>query len=600
MIQTDSPHDEKSALLRKAMLLNGVDAYLIPSSDPHLSEYIPDHWLVIPWLTGFTGSAATVIVTHNFAGFWTDSRYYVQAEEQLGNSEFQLMRPKIYESSDYLEWLEENLKDGSRLAFDGRLFSKTTTEKIRKRLERKDIHIDITCDLISGIWDDRPPMPSSPAFDFPVEFCGRDRVSKIGEVRELMKSKGADYQLLTASDDIMWLLNIRGSDIRYSPLFLSFALIGEEEFRLFADRERIPEKLLADLEALKIDILPYNRTSYKLGALKEGSTVLLNPLNTSTALYDSIPAGVRVIEEISIPSALKVVKNMTETGNIGQAMLKDGVALAKFFFWFENNPGKKEISELQIAEKLLELRLQQENFIGPAFETIAAFDKHGALPHYSAASGSDARAGVDGILLVDSGGHYYEGTTDITRTIATGIPTEKQKKDFSLVLKGLISLATAKFPMGTKGCQLDILARKALWQNGLNYGHGTGHGVGFCLNVHEGPVNITPSLPADNRVSILPGMLFSNEPAIYREGEYGIRTENLMICYEDEETEFGQFLRFDTVSLCFIDKVLIDKSLLDREEIDWINSYHTEVFDKLSTYLTREERSWLEEKTSFI
>jgi len=281
-------------------------------------------------------------------------------------------------------------------------------------------------------------------------------------------------------------------------------------------------------------------------------------------------------------------------------MLKDGVALTKFFFWFENNPEKKEISELQIAEKLLELRLQQENFIGPAFETIAAFDKHGALPHYSATSGSDARAGVDGILLVDSGGHYYEGTTDITRTIATGIPTEKQKKDFSLVLKGLISLATAKFPMGTKGCQLDILARKALWQNGLNYGHGTGHGVGFCLNVHEGPVNITPSLPADNRVSILPGMLFSNEPAIYREGEYGIRTENLMICYEDEETEFGQFLRFDTVSLCYIDKVLIDKSLLDREEIDWINSYHTEVFDKLSTYLTREERSWLEEKTSFI
>ena len=600
MIQTDAFHDEKSALLRKAMLLNGVDAYLIPSSDLHLSEYIPDHWLVISWLTRFTGSAATIIISHNFAGLWTDSRYYVQAEEQLKRGEFKLMRPKTYESSDYLDWLEKNMEDGCRLAFDGRLFSKTETEKIRKRLERNNIHIDITCDLISGIWNDRPPMPSSPAFDFPVEFCGRDKVSKIGEVRELMKSKGVDYQLLTAPDDIMWLLNIRGSDIRYSPLFLSFALIGEEEFILFADRERIPEKLMTDLEALKIDILPYDETSYKLATVEKGSSVLLNPSTTSAALCDSIPAGVRIIEEISIPSSLKAVKNMTEIGNIGRAMVKDGVALTKFFFWFENNTGKKEISELQVAEKLLELRSQQGNFIGPSFETIAAFDGHGALPHYRVTSESDARAGDDGILLVDSGGHYYEGTTDITRTIPTGIPTEKQKKDFSLVLKGLISLATAKFPMGTKGCQLDILARKALWYNGLNYGHGTGHGVGFCLNVHEGPVNITPSLPSDNRVSIVPGMLFSNEPALYREGEYGIRTENLMICYEDEETEFGQFLRFDTVSLCYIDKVLIDKSLLDLEEIEWINSYHNEVFEKLSPYLTPGERSWLGEKTSLI
>lgn len=593
-------YKEKFDLLRKAMRLDGTDAYIIPSSDPHLNEYIPDHWLIIPWLTGFTGSAATVVITGNFAGLWTDSRYFIQAEEQLRQTGCKLMRPLVYETSDYLDWLADNLDFGTRLSFDGRIFSKSKVNKINKRLKEKSVTINAKCDLISTIWKERPPMPDNPAFDFPAEFCGRERASKIGEVRDLMKEKGADYHLITAPDDIMWLLNIRGSDLKFSPLLLSYALVSETAFILFAGHERIPAKLLKDLETLGIEVLPYDKISEALESLDPDCSLLLNPSLTSVALWDSINDGVRIIEEISIPSVLKSVKNKIEIMNIERAMVKDGVALTKFFYWFESNHEKRTITELRIKEKILDFRSQQDNFIGPSFDTIAAFNEHAALPHYNVTEESDTAIGGNGILLLDSGGHYFEGTTDVTRTIAAGTPDEKKRRDFTLVLKGMISLANAKFPAGTKGYHIDILARKSLWENGLNYGHGTGHGVGFCLNVHEGSINITPSAQTSNKLSISPGMLFSNEPALYREGEYGIRTENMMICYEDEETEFGQFLRFETVTLCYIDKLLIEKSLLDQSEIDWINSYHNKVFDKLSPWLTREESYWLEEKTSFI
>jgi Xaa-Pro aminopeptidase len=335
-----------------------------------------------------------------------------------------------------------------------------------------------------------------------------------------------------------------------------------------------------------------------LSVLSPGTTILLNPLTTSSQLFNSIPGGTKIIEDVTIPTRLKAVKNSNEIDNIGRVMIKDGVALSRFFFWLEQNSGSLTISEVSAGEKLNSLRSENEYYLGPSFSPIVAFKEHGALPHYSSSAESDHVIEATGILLVDSGGQYFDGTTDITRTIAVGRPTLRQKQDFSLVLKGTISLAMSKFPAGTKGFQLDILARKALWEHGLNFGHGTGHGVGFCLNVHEGPQNIGPGEGTSSATILKSGMVISDEPAIYREGEYGIRIENLLICYEDEETEFGKFLRFDTVSLCYIDKSMIDISLLDQREIDWLNSYNSEVYEKLSPYLSHEEKIWLREKTT--
>jgi Xaa-Pro aminopeptidase len=594
------PFYKKLVSLKSAMKDKGIAAYIIPSADPHLGENIPDHWKIIQWLTGFTGSAATVVIADSFAGLWTDSRYFIQAEKQLSESGFELIKPKTFQVQDYMDYLSENTSSGIKIGIDGRIFSISKLRILEKKLERKRAVINTDCDLISGLWTDRPPVQVSVAFDHPVEFCGKDRSRKITEVRELMQKRNISYHLLTSIDDIMWLLNIRGHDIKYSPLLTSFALVGEEQILLFVDDSKIPLKLASEFDKLGIVMLPYEETVRIISALSEGSSVLITPGTTSVSLYNSIPDGFRIVEDISIPTRMKTIKNKTEIENIGRVMVKDGVALIKFFFWIENNLGKVNMTELSITEKLLNYRSQQENFLGPSFSTIAAFKENGALPHYSATPESDSIIDSEGILLLDSGGQYLDGTTDITRTIILGQPSAPQKKDFTLVLKGMISLSMAKFPIGTKGSQLDILARKALWDNGLNFGHGTGHSVGFCLNVHEGPQIISPAATADNITIIEPGLLISNEPAIYREGEYGIRTENLLLCYEDEETEFGQFLRFDTVSLCYIDKALIDKALLDQKEIDWLNLYHAEVYEKLSPSLNDEERDWLKEETEPI
>ncbi len=440
-------------------------------------------------------------------------------------------------------------------------------------------------------------MPFSVAFDLPVIYSGKERESKIAEVRDLMKRRNAGFQLLASTDDIMWLLNIRGNDIKYSPLLICFAIVGEEQILLFIDEAKIPYKLAAEFDKAGIVILPYEETAAILSTLPAGHSILLNPLTTSAGLYNSIPSGMRIIEEVTIPGFLKAIKNKVEIENIGRAMIKDGIALTRFFFWLETESAAESLTELSLAEKLLSFRAGQEDFLVPSFSSIIAFKEHGALPHYSATPDTDSKIGHDGILLIDSGGQYLNGTTDITRTIALGRPTAKQVKDFTLVLKGNIGLAMAKVPAGTRGIQLDILARKALWENGLNYGHGTGHGVGFCLNVHEGPQSISPADSAGSKTIIEPGMLISDEPAIYREGEYGIRIENLILCYEDEESEFGQFLKFDTLSLCYIDKSLIDISLLEKKEITWLNSYHSSVYEKLSPWLTEAAKQWLKEKT---
>jgi Xaa-Pro aminopeptidase len=589
-----NPTAEKLALLRDALHQNSIDAYIIPSTDPHLGEEVPGFWRIIEWLSGFTGSSGTIVVTESFAGLWTDSRYFIQAEKELLNSVFSFIRPELGQWDDYTDFLLENLSEEEKIGLDGRLFSIKQIRKLQKQLERKKIKADFSCDLIQDIWPDRPSLPSSPAFDHPVGFSGKERAVKIDQIRAKMKIKSLDWQLLCSPDDIMWLLNIRGNDLKYTPVLFSFALVGPEQILLFTDETKIPPKTASDFDKLGIVILPYEETSEIISSVTGNSSVLIDPATTSFALYNSVSVASEIIEDISIPSQLKAVKNKTEIENLNKVMIADGVALVKLFYWFESCYENTQLIEKDLADKLLDFRSLNRDFLGLSFETIAASGKNSALPHYSPTSGSGFPIDDNNILLIDSGGQYMGGTTDITRTISTGMATAKQKKDFTLVLKGHIGLAMAKFPAGTMGYQLDILARRALWNSGLNFGHGTGHGVGFCLNVHEGPQSISP---APNLTAIEPGMLISNEPAIYREEEYGIRTENLILCYEDEETEFGRFLKFDTISLCYIEKSLIEKSLLDQNEVKWLNSYHSTVFEKLSPHLSAEEKSWLKEKT---
>ncbi|MGB8492433.1 MAG: aminopeptidase P family protein [Bacteroidales bacterium] len=587
---------EKLALIRGALRQKGFNACIITSFDPHLGEYVPDHWRIIRWLTGFTGSAGTVVITDAYAGLWTDSRYFIQAEKQLSGTGFVFTRPDASAEDSYMGFLAENLKTGSKVAIDGRIYPVAHSRRLDKVMAAKNITIDYTADLVSDLWHDRPPIPDQPAFELALEYCGKDRAAKIAEVRARMKVKGINLHLLTSPDDTMWLLNIRGSDVMFTPLLACYALVGEEQVLLFADDNKIPLQLAGEFDRLGIVILPYEETVGIISTFKESFKILINPATTSVTLFKAISSELEIVEDLSIPTRLKAIRNKTEIENIASSMVRDGVALTRFFRWFENNFGSAPISELSAEQKLHEFRSADKEFLGYSFEPIIAFGPNAALPHYSPSEGKGSQIG-NGILLVDSGAQYLCGTTDITRTVSTGVPSAKQKKDFTLVLKGHIALAMAKFPAGTRGYQLDILARKALWNEGFNYGHGTGHGVGFCLNVHEGPQSISPS---ENRTPIEPGMLTSNEPGLYREGEYGIRIENLVLCYEDEESEFGKFLAFDTVSLCYIDKSLIDRSLMTKEELGWLNSYHKEVYDKLSPHLLTEEKEWLKEKTEPI
>ena len=419
-------------------------------------------------------------------------------------------------------------------------------------------------------------------------------------MRERMQSLGADYHLLTSLDDIAWLLNIRGGDVKFSPLFTSFSIIGQEDILLFAESSKIPGGLKEKLEADGVTILPYEQVNTELGKLEGDKGIIITPGTTSASLFKSIPGNVDIIEEISIPTRMKAVKNDVEIENIRQVMIKDGLALTRFFHWLEHSAGKIRITEISAADKLLEFRMQQDECTGPSFATIAGYKEHGALPHYCATPETDVELKPEGIFLLDSGGQYYGGTTDVTRTVCLGEPTEQQKTDFTLALRGTINLAMAKFPLGTKGYQIEMLARKALWEQGMNYGHGTGHGVGYFLNVHEGPQTIGTGASGDLKTIIEPGMLTADEPAIYREGEYGFRTENLILCVEDKETEYGKFLKFETVTLCYIDTSLISKDLITESEIKWLNDYHELVYNILSQMLPDDIKNWLQDKTKAI
>lgn len=586
---------QKLSKLRYLIAEFKIDYLVMPSNGPDISDQVQEHWKIIPWLTGFTGSHAFAVVSQSFAGLWTDSRYYIQAGKQLVGSGFELMLPGNFQLSDHSEWLSDNIRQGDTIGFDGRVLSVTDFRKIKNKLKNRSVRYVTDLNILTTIWTDRPGIPESVVRDHSIKYSGKGRSQKLAEVRERMKKRSIDNHLLTSPEDIMWLLNLRGNDLEFTPVLMSYLLLSEESALLFACIEKISEELLQEFSVLNIRVNNYGTVTKVLSSLKAGSSVLLSPDTTSIALYNSIPEQVNIVEDISIPCRMKAIKNHAEIKNIEQVMIRDGIALTKFFYWLEKNIGKSRMTEFSLSLKLRELREEQPDYIGPSFRTISAFNENAALPHYETDPSLSSVVSGSGIFLIDSGAQYPGGTTDITRTITTGSPSQKQKRDFTFVLKGHIQLASVKFPAGTKGYQLDMLARKFLWEAGINYGHGTGHGVGFCLNVHEGPQSISP---AANRTSIEAGMLISNEPAVYREGEYGIRTENLMICYEDEETEFGRFLKFDTVSLCYIDRDLLDLDLLSRHETDWLNEYHEELYNKIAPYLDDEEKVWLRLKTN--
>lgn len=591
--------NQRIVSLRQEMKKKNVDAFLIPSSDPHQSEYVAAHWQARKWISGFTGSAGIVVVTDNHAGLWTDSRYFLQAEDELTDSDLVLQKQKIPHAPEHLAWLKENLPAGSVVGCDGKLFSIDQIRNLEKSFEEKDIALDYNQDLISPIWNERPPLPDNLIFEHQLKFAGKSRQKKLNEIRGIMKQKNANYHLVTTLDDIAWIFNIRSNDVECNPVSIAFAVVGLEQAFLFIDEVKIPGDLRKKFSEDHIQILPYTAIQSFLKNMSEEDMILIDPARTSIILFNDIQnAEVAFYKTISTP--LKAIKNETEISHINNVMRKDAVALVRLFRWLENMLPQRSVPETEVAEKLDGFRNEQDFYHGESFAAIVGYNANGAIIHYHALPDKCAMIKNEGILLLDSGGQYTDGTTDITRTIAIGKPSEEQKRNFTLVLKGHIDLAMVKFPYGTRGNQMEILARKALWDHGLNYSHGTGHGVGFFLNVHEGPQALGTGATAKAATVFEPGMLTSNEPGFYKTGEYGIRTENLVVVVEDQETDFGRFLKFDTVTLFPIDLNLVEASLLDKKEIDWLNEYHQRVYEKVSPLLNEEEKSWLKEKCGKI
>ena len=589
--------NEKLSALREGMKNENIDAYIIALADPHISEYLPDHYKNIEWISGFTGSAGTLVITAEFAGLWTDSRYFVQAAEQLKDSGFELVKLKAQGAAEYANWLTVTLSKENTVAFDGKLVPVTIAQQLKLDLEPKGIKIKGDIDLISSLWTDRSDLPNSKAYLLPDKVTGKSTSEKIKEIQQILKKKGASTHLVSSLDDISWIFNIRGTDVKCNPVVLSFALFNADKVWLFIDAEKLSDENKKELRDAGVSISPYQDIEKAIKSIPVNSSVYIDPKRNCYSYYTLIPESCKKIEGTNPSTFLKAIKNATELSHTRETMVKDGVALSRFFYWLEKHLGKEKIAETTVALKLKEFRAEQNGFVGESFDTIAGYKEHGALPHYKATQESDSILKTNGLLLIDSGGQYTSGTTDITRVVSLGEPTNDERKDYTLVLKAMIEGCTTHFPKGTRGYQIDAITRKPLWDHFRNYGHGTGHGVGFFLNVHEGPHVFNA---ANIDIAIETNMITSIEPGLYREGHYGIRIENLVVSQLDENTIFGQFISFETLTVCYIETSLIDKSLLEDYHIDWLNEYHNEVYKKISPNLNEEERTWLRIKTEAI
>ncbi|WP_442590023.1 aminopeptidase P family N-terminal domain-containing protein [Pedobacter sp. AW31-3R] len=577
---------EKLTAIREQMKQSGVDAYLIHSADPHLSEYLPAHYKCLEYACGFTGSAGTLVITQDFAGLWTDSRYFTQAESQLQGTGYELVKLRIPHTPEYIQWLNPEYK----VACNYSLLSVNLC-LLFKANQVNSIHAD----FLDPIWKNRPALPNAAAFLLEEKYSGKSTETKLKEVRASLEKSGATAHIISSLDDLAWLFNIRGTDVKCNPVVLGFAMILREKAYLFIDGNKLDIPSKESLTAAGIEICPYPSIDSYVSALAATETLFIDPKRTCTRLYQLIPPAVPVIMGINPTTHLKSVKNSTEIANFKQAMVRDGVAMTRFVKWLKENIDKEVITELSASAKLAGFRAEQEDFAGVSFDSIAGYKEHAALPHYTPGTDTDVVLKAEGMFLVDSGGQYFLGTTDITRMIVLGPLNEEEKTDYTLVLKGVIEGSSAHFPVGTCGYQLDSIIRKPLWDHGRNYGHGTGHGVGYFLNVHEGPQSISPdNLP----IALQPGMVTSIEPGIYRPGKHGVRIENLVLTVTAESNPFGDFLTSETLTLALIDTAGIELSLLEPRHISWINSYHQQLILEFKPYLSEEELSWLMENTT--
>lgn len=587
---------ERLEALRKVMKQKGIDYYIIPSGDAHQSEYVCEYYMGRAYMSGFTGSAGTLLVGMDKAILWTDGRYFIQALDELKGSGIEMFKMRIPGWPTLTEWLKENSKEGETLAFDGKVFSLSDYKEFKNLEEENKVKTKIDEDLLNEVWEERPSLPKEKAFLHEVKYCGKSAKVKLDEVRKEMKKLGVKNYILASLDDIAWLYNIRGNDVKCNPVVLSYAIVKEDQAYLYIDKSKFTSNMEEDLLKEGITLKEYDEIGEAIREL-EGKT-LVDPAKISAYLYECIENKKDIIEGSNITTKLKAIKNETELENLKICQVRDGVAMVRFMKWLKENVGKIEISEISASDKLEEFRSLGELFKGISFGTIAGHKEHGAMMHYSATPESNYVLEQKGFLLIDSGGQYLDGTTDITRTFVLGQLTEEEKKDYTLVLKGHIGLMKAKLLKGTTGSALDIKAREPLWNEGIDYKCGTGHGVGFFLNVHEGPQSISP---VPNKVALEPGMILTNEPGVYREGKYGIRTENTMVVVRDTYSEeFGEFYKFDTISLCPIDLAGLDISLLNEDEKAWLNNYHKKVYELLSPYLDEEEKEFLKNETRTI
>lgn len=587
----NSTINNRIAALRAHIAQEQIQAFIIPSTDPHLSEYVAPHWQSREWISGFTGSAGTVVVTAKDAGLWTDSRYFLQAARQLEGTCITLYKEMLPETPNIPEFLSAHLQEGDCVGIDGKMFSAEEVEHLQKELKKSGIRIKSIADPMQLLWTDRPAMPLAPAFVYDTKYAGMSFTEKLPAVRQAMEAAGADSLLLSALDEIAWLLNIRGNDVHCNPVVVSYLLIEKDKVNYFVQPQKVTPELAEYFSANGISVHPYEEIGDYLNSFNAHS-ILMNPAKTNYAIYSAIRPGCLIINGASPVALLKAIRNKQEIAGIHAAMQRDGVALVKFLKWLDEAvPAGKE-TEISVDKKLHTFRAAQPLYMGESFDTIAGYKEHGAIVHYEATPETDVTLKPEGFLLLDSGAQYLDGTTDITRTIALGPLTEEEKTDYTLILKGHIALAMAVFPEGTRGAQLDVLARMPIWKERMNYLHGTGHGVGHFLNVHEGPQSIRMN---ENPIPLQPGMVTSNEPGVYKAGSHGIRTENLLLTVPAGEGMFGNYLKFETITLCPICRKGIIKELLTAEEIEWLNEYHRVVYEKLSPDLDNDEKEWLKE-----
>lgn len=592
---------QKLNALRILMKEKKIDAYLVPTDDFHGSEYVGDYFKCRKYITGFTGSAGTAIITQDMAGLWTDGRYFIQAADQLRDTTIELFKSGEPGVPTVHQFLNDKLEEGMCLGFDGRTVSAREAEELQELLQEKHITFSVNDDLIGEIWEDRPVLSCEPVMELDVRWTGKSRADKIAEIREQMKAKEADTFILTSLDDIAWLLNIRGNDIHCCPVVLSYLVMMENELRLYANAAAFSEEIRSNLEADGVKIYPYDDVYSYVQSISSDKKVLLSRANVNSRLVSNIPSEVTILDEPNLTLLPKAVKNKTEMENERIAHIKDGIAVTKFIHWLKKNVTRTTITELSAAEKLYQFRSEQEHFLGDSFDPIIAYGTHAAIVHYSATEATDIPLAARGMVLADTGGHYLEGTTDITRTIVLGPVTAKEKKFFTAVLRGNLNLAAAKFKYGCTGLNLDYLARGPLWELGEDYNHGTGHGVGYLLNVHEGPNSFRwKNLPGNPAPVLEEGMITSDEPGYYLENEFGIRHENLVLCKKAEKTSFGQFMCFEPLTMVPFDLEGINPEEMTERERKLLNDYHQKVYTTISPYLDEEEKEWLKQATREI